>query len=59
MEPKNTSVSQPPKTPPKKKTMPSTDKVKCAIHKKEKVEFLCQEDKTKICGMCVPSHHGH
>ncbi len=41
-----------PKTP--KKSRAISDKIKCPVHKKEILQFLCQTDKTKICGICVP-----
>ena len=37
----------------------SNDKIKCANHKKEKVQFLCVQESIKICALCVPQHNGH
>ena len=55
------SVEVPPVTPhkPTAKKLLSSEKIRCSVHKKEKVEFLCQDDKIRICGVCVPSHSGH
>lgn len=47
-----------PKTPSKSSKTVS-DKIRCLLHKKEKVQFICQVEKVKICGLCVPQHTGH
>lgn len=47
----------PPKTPSKSRGI--SEKLKCSVHKKEKIQFLCEKENEKICASCVPLHNGH
>lgn len=41
------------------KTLDASNKMKCEVHKRERVQFYCQDDQRKLCGLCVPLHSGH
>ena len=47
----------PAKTPSKSRGI--SEKLKCSVHKKEKIQFLCEKENEKICASCVPLHNGH
>jgi len=50
-------ASVPPKTPSKSRGI--SEKLKCQVHKREKIQFLCETDNEKICASCVPLHSSH